>query len=113
MSTNQTASAARAQAASVAAKKLAAASQEFQASVTHVKTEFPKLGRCSGNVSYYDQEIAPHDGISEREVAETVASLERDGFTAISEKASQGSMVPRKSWLTISWCTPADLVPKK
>ncbi len=103
MSTKQTASAARVQAASAAAKRLATASQEFQDAVTHVKNEYPKLGRCSGNVFYYDQDIAPLDGISKREVAETVASLEREGYVA----------VPAKSMLTISWCTPADLVPKK
>ena len=113
MSTHQTAAAARAQTIAVAAKKLEAASQEFQDEVTRIKTYYPKIGRCHGQVFYYDQEVVPLGGITEHEVAATVASLKRDGFTAIPEKASQWGMAPQKSSLTISWCTPADLVPKK
>lgn len=113
MSTHQTASAARAQTIAFAEKQLEAASREFQDDVTRIKNDYPKIGRCSGSVFYYDQEIVSYGGISEREVAETVASLERDGYRAVPEKATQRGMTPRKSSLTISWCTPADLVPKK
>lgn len=113
MSSNQTASSARAQVLAYRAAAQARASKQFQDDVTGVKTDYPKIGRCSGDVLYYEQTPALFAGITKSEVDSAIASLKADGFDTKIETASQWGTTPKASTLTISWCTPADLVRKQ